>query len=257
MIRGRTRVFYVAPIDPPALRCEDVLTALLQARSRMADDQPEMVDAEATPPAPPAIEEPVEPLPEWGEDVTPEKDGGLFKTILQAGVSDEGPLNQDEVFVHYTGRLLNGEVFDSSVPRGEPFKFKLGSQSVIKGWDVGVATMKKGEKCILTCQPSYAYGEDGSPPKIPGNATLRFEVELLSWQGEDLSKDGGVRKSVISVGKDYSRPSDGAQCNGENLSPLPPSLHCLSLSSMLHSVLYSTPQYVRHLLHSMERYFLL
>ena len=178
----------------------------------MAEEEPQAMEADG----PPAVEEPAEPLPEWGEDVTAEKDGGLFKTILQEGSGDGGaPMNNDEVFVHYTGRLLDGTVFDSSVDRGEAFSFKLGAGSVIKGWDVGVATMKKGEKCLLTCRPGYAYGEKGSPPNIPGNSTLRFEVELLSWKGEDISKDGGVMKSVITEGKDYSRPSDGAKCNSE------------------------------------------
>ena len=164
----------------------------------------------------PPVEESADPLPEWGEDVTPEKDGGLFKQILTEGsAGDSSPMKNDEVFVHYTGRLLDGTIFDSSVERNEPFKFKLGTGAVIKGWDVGVASMKQGEKCVLTCRPNYAYGEQGSPPKIPGNATLRFDVELLSWQGEDISKDGGVVKSTLTEGNDYSRPSDGATCNGE------------------------------------------
>lgn len=183
----------------------------------MADEKEQVMDTEEPEPEP-EPEQPVqqpEPLPEWGEDVSPDKDGGIFKAVVSPAVEDEGPVKGDEVFVHYTGRLLSGEVFDSSVERNEPFKFKLGSGAVIKGWDVGVATMKKGEKCVLTCRPEYAYGEDGSPPKIPGNATLQFEVELLSWRGEDLSKDGGVRKSIIKEGKEYSRPADGAQCNGK------------------------------------------
>ena len=185
----------------------------------MAEQQEEPIDGQ--PPPATAADHPVESRPEWGEDITPEKDGGLFKAVLQPGREEEGgPLKNDEVFVHYTGRLLSGEVFDSSLERGEPFKFKLGTSSVIKGWDVGVATMKAGEKALLTCQPGYGYGENGSPPKIPGNSVLQFEVELLSWQGEDISKDGGVRKSLISEGKDYSRPSDGSQCTGERINVL-------------------------------------
>lgn len=124
---------------------------------------------------------------DWGDDITEEKDGGLFKKILTPGQGIEHPMDGDDVFVHYTGRLENGDVFDSSVERGEKFKFKLGEGHVIKGWDKGVATMTRGEKCILTCKPEYAYGENGSPPKIPQNATLHFEVELFDWHGEDIT----------------------------------------------------------------------
>lgn len=133
---------------------------------------------------------------DWGDDITEDKNGGLFKKILTPGQGSEHPLNGDEVRVHYTGRLLSGEVFDSSVDRGEYFKFKLGEGQVIKGWDEGVATMTKGEKCILTCKPEYAYGEKGSPPKIPPDATLRFEVELFDWSGEDIT---GMLPMLINV----------------------------------------------------------
>ena len=72
-------------------------------------------------------------------------------------------------------------MFDSSVTRGAPFKFVLGRGNVIKGWDVGFAGMRKGEKAYLTCGPTFAYGAAGSPPTIPADATLRFEVELLGF----------------------------------------------------------------------------
>lgn len=74
--------------------------------------------------------------------------------------------------VHYTGTLTDGTKFDSSVDRGEPFDFTLGQGGVIKGWDVAVATMKKGEKVQLTLRHDYAYGENGNPPTIPPSATL-------------------------------------------------------------------------------------
>jgi FK506-binding protein 4/5 len=74
--------------------------------------------------------------------------------------------------VHYTGTLTDGTKFDSSVDRGDPFSFTLGASQVIKGWDTAVATMKKGEKVLLTLRQDYAYGERGSPPNIPGGATL-------------------------------------------------------------------------------------
>ena len=96
-----------------------------------------------------------------------------------------------EVQVHYVGTLVSdGSKFDSSRDRAGNFKFKIGKGNVIKGWDVGVATMLKGEKAELYCRSDYAYGAEGSPPKIPGGATLKFEVELLSWaDGADAPDD--------------------------------------------------------------------
>lgn len=88
----------------------------------------------------------------------------------------------DRVNVHYTGTLLDGTKFDSSVDRGEPFPFTIGQGEVIKGWDQGVAGMKKGGKRKLTIPAALGYGERGSPPKIPPNATLVFEVELVGFE---------------------------------------------------------------------------
>jgi peptidylprolyl isomerase len=85
----------------------------------------------------------------------------------------------DTVDVHYTGWLTNGKKFDSSVDSGKPFSFSLGAGQVIKGWDEGVAGMKEGGKRKLMIPPALAYGADGRPPVIPGNAELVFEVELL------------------------------------------------------------------------------
>ena len=80
---------------------------------------------------------------------------------------------------------------------------------------MGVATMRQGEKCLLTCMPEYAYGESGSPPKIPGNATLQFEVELFGWSGKDITDDGGVLMSVINKPNKYSpKPTEGARITG-------------------------------------------
>ncbi|KAJ8299345.1 hypothetical protein KUTeg_023405 [Tegillarca granosa] len=81
---------------------------------------------------------------------------------------------------------------------------------VIKAWEEGVATMKKGELARFTCKPDYAYGETGSPPKIPANATLVFEVELLDWKGEDISedKDGSIIRRIIQKGEGYKTPND-------------------------------------------------
>lgn len=109
-------------------------------------------------------------------DISPNKDGGVQKEIIKEGIGDETPSPGSNVIVHYTGTLMDGTKFDSSKDRNEPFQFELKKGSVIKAWDIGVATMKKGEVALLTCAPEYAYGKNGSPPKIPSNATLKFEV---------------------------------------------------------------------------------
>jgi peptidylprolyl isomerase len=87
----------------------------------------------------------------------------------------------DTVEVHYTGSLDDGTVFDSSRQRG-PFQFRLDMGEVIAGWDEGVAGMQVGGQRILVIPPQLAYGTNGIRGVIPGNATLRFEVELLSIQ---------------------------------------------------------------------------
>ena len=146
--------------------------------------------------------------------------GQLFKTVLTEGTGrcPRVPSNGNgvQVTVHYTGTLnSNGDKFDSSRDRGEPFQFALGQGQVIKGWDAGVATMKKGERAILKCLPSYAYGPSGSPPKIPPNATLNFDVELLDWcADEDISdaKDQSILKATIHGGTGHESPGYESTC---------------------------------------------
>ncbi|KAI3357083.1 hypothetical protein L3Q82_015554, partial [Scortum barcoo] len=84
--------------------------------------------------------------------------------------------------VHYVGSLTDGRKFDSSRDRDKPFRFKIGKQEVIRGWEEGVVQMSVGQRAKLTCSPDYAYGNKGHPGIIPPNATLIFDVELLGLE---------------------------------------------------------------------------
>ncbi|OXB53765.1 hypothetical protein ASZ78_012047 [Callipepla squamata] len=110
-------------------------------------------------------------LAERGEDITPTRDRGVLKIIKRPGNEDESPMIGDKVYVHYKGKLANGKKFDSSRDRNEPFVFSLGKGQVIKAWDIGVATMKKGE---------------------------------------DLFEDGGIIRRIKRKGEGYSNPNEGA-----------------------------------------------
>ena len=95
---------------------------------------------------------------------------------INEGTGTECPAGAT-VEVHYKGTLMDGTVFDSSYDRGESINFPLGN--LIQGWQEGIPGMKVGGKRKLTIPPKLGYGRFGSPPVIPGNATLVFEVELL------------------------------------------------------------------------------
>jgi len=136
-------------------------------------------------------------------------DGGVTKMVLTAGEGWQSPEDGDEVSMHYSGKLTDGTEFDSSYSRGEPFKFKIGAGSVIKGWDITARKMLRGEKAEVTLAAEYAYGENGSPPKIPGGATLVFIMELVGWKSmKDIFGDGMVIKTVLADGDGWERPSE-------------------------------------------------
>lgn len=101
---------------------------------------------------------------------------GLVYEIMKKGTG-KSPKATDTVEVHYHGTLTNGDVFDSSVVRNKKISFPL--NRVIKGWTEGLQLVKEGGKIKLTIPSNLAYGSAGSPPKIPGGATLVFEVELF------------------------------------------------------------------------------
>lgn len=102
---------------------------------------------------------------------------GLIVEDIKVGEGTEVK-SGNTVVIHYTGTLQNGEKFDSSVDRGQPFTTEIGVGEVIKGWDEGVLGMKVGGKRKLTIPPDLGYGLDPVGP-IPANSTLIFELELL------------------------------------------------------------------------------
>jgi len=102
---------------------------------------------------------------------------GLYYIEIKEG-RGKNAANGNRVMVHYTGKLLDGTVFDSSIERGNPFTFRLGAGEVIKGWDEGIALMKKGGKAFFLIPSYLAYGER-STGNIPAYSPLLFEVELI------------------------------------------------------------------------------
>jgi peptidylprolyl isomerase len=117
---------------------------------------------------------------------------GLSKSVVQAGTGVAGPPTPGtEVYAHYTGKLDDGSVFDSSRTRGKPFVFRIGIGAVINAWDVGIASMKIGERAILSCEAVHGYGAKGAGGVIPPNAKLAFDVELLSVGAPPAGQDSG------------------------------------------------------------------
>lgn len=108
-------------------------------------------------------------------------ESGLHYIVEKTGAG-ETPSKGQIVTAHYQGTLLSGEVFDSSLKRNKPFSFPVGRGRVIKGWDEAFLSMKKGEKRKLILPADIAYGLRGSPPVIPANAILVFDVELVDFK---------------------------------------------------------------------------
>ena len=108
---------------------------------------------------------------------------GIRYIILREGEGDK-PRPGDKVNVLYTGRLLNGKVFDQATEADKPFTFRIRRDMVIEGWDQVLQLMKKGEKRLVIIPPELGYGTRGQPPKIGRNQTLVFEIELISFGKE-------------------------------------------------------------------------
>ncbi|HZW39690.1 MAG TPA: FKBP-type peptidyl-prolyl cis-trans isomerase [Ignavibacteriaceae bacterium] len=133
-------------------------------------------------------------IEKWSVDTTKYKTtpSGLKYVILKEGTG-ENPKTNDIVSVHYSGFLTNGKKFDSSVERNDPIKFPLGTGRVIKGWDEGIALLKKGAKAQFVIPPSIAYGERDMGV-IPPNSTLIFDVELVDIQSQNQDQNKPEQK---------------------------------------------------------------
>lgn len=124
----------------------------------------------------------------------------IKKEVLEPG---NGPVvaKGDTVYMEYTGRLMDGTEFDGNVDSdGAPYMVVLGAGMVIKGWDEGIVGMKVGEKAKLSIPAEKAYGPAGSPPKIPANADLQFDVKVLGAlkKGEEALYD--VKDDKVGTG---------------------------------------------------------
>ncbi len=106
-------------------------------------------------------------------------ESGLKYVDLQVGDGDEATAGA-VVSTHYTGWLADGSKFDSSYDRGQPFQLQLGQGLIIPGWEEGLLGMRAGGVRQLVIPPDLAYGAEGQPPVIPPNATLIFEVTVLT-----------------------------------------------------------------------------
>ena len=108
---------------------------------------------------------------------------GMKVDVLKEGTG-AGAKTGDLIVVNYVGTLTDGTKFDSSIDRNQPFSYTLGQNQVIQGWELGILGMKVGEERKLTIPPELAYGAAGRPPVIPQNATLVFDITMLSINGK-------------------------------------------------------------------------
>ena len=166
-------------------KAKETPTATAPAEPAATAEAPKAPAPEAPKPASPTgKEEAVEAARKLGtpsENPVVAAASGLKYIDVKAGEGTEAVADKN-VSVHYTGWLVNGTKFDSSVDRGTPFQFPVGAGRVIRGWDEGVAGMKVGGVRKLIIPSDLGYGARGAGNVIPPNATLIFEVQLLGVQ---------------------------------------------------------------------------
>lgn len=158
------------------------------------------------------------PFETKGKDTIISEEG--LKYILVTEYKNQPlPEKGDVVEVNYTGYFKDGRIFDSSIKRGKPIRFELGKGQVIKGWEIGLSKLHKGEKARLIIPYQLAYGENGRPPLIPPKSDLIFDVELLNiykkiepvpfnTKGKDtISLPSGLKYIVVEKSKSNVKPT--------------------------------------------------
>ncbi|GLE05576.1 hypothetical protein PINS_up014608 [Pythium insidiosum] len=144
-------------------------------------------------------------------DISPKADGGVLKKVIREGTPGKLIEEGCPTFVQYVGRLMDGSIFDTTRDMidgkhvggtDDPFEFQLGREKVIKGWDIGVATMQVGEIARFIIAPEYAYGSKGFAPKVEPDETLDFEIELIRF-GEPLPRFPSQAELAQSRRKQY------------------------------------------------------
>ncbi|MBI4616685.1 MAG: FKBP-type peptidyl-prolyl cis-trans isomerase [Planctomycetes bacterium] len=152
------------------------------------------------------------PFPEYKEEDLAKNDSGLRWKTLVPGEGD--PLEAGDVaVVHYSGWLTDRTLFDSSLRRGETFRFQVGAGRVIAGWDEGLVGMKKGEKRLLVIPPALGYGDSGAGDDIPPGATLVFVTELVEFVAGPKYPEidpAKVQRTASGLGYIDLAPGDGA-----------------------------------------------
>lgn len=160
------------------LGCLSLLILISCSQNTSSETKSEAAPAvNSTPAAAAAVPQLKPPYPIEDSSNVQILEGGIKMYVLQKGTGAV-PRPKSNVMINYHGMLMNGKVFDSSFDRGTPSDFNLGS--LIRGWQIGLTQVGTGSKIKLIIPPEYGYGERGSPPNIPGNATLVFDIELIT-----------------------------------------------------------------------------
>ena len=140
------------------------------------------------------------------------EDGGVKKRIIKEGKGEQA-VEGNEVKVNYIGKNSDNKIFDQT--KDKPFSFKIGAHSVIKGWEVGVKTMKVGEKSEFIFSPDYAYGKQKVNDLIPENSTLTFEIELLEAAGSKKEISDMEYEEKVAEGKKFKEEGVEKYKNGD------------------------------------------